>query len=216
MFSHKLHNYLGFSGIPLLYPLALETLCKFISRSTGIRQTNLEILDRWDFTLRSKLGWMDHSVLRRNDFTTSTIALSLVLVLYELERSLSYEELLLSSLPYQGYRRINFHGMIRARNNLWFSDLLNAVSRARSQDKSNLDIRIQTYMTQKRKVILSHVFRWFLEKRPTNDRQQSPFTGLMNLTHFGRLDLTTIMEEHCPYVCKKLAESSEEEAREEG
>jgi dual oxidase len=66
-----------------------------------------------------------------------------------------------SPSPYEDHRRIDFHWMVRDKNNLlWFSDLLNQVSRAQEHDHSHLDIRIQTYVTQKRKQISQHVFRW--------------------------------------------------------
>jgi dual oxidase len=97
--------------------------------------------------------------------------------------------------------------MVRDRNNLlWFSDLLNEVYRANKEDKSHLDIRIQTYVTQKRKGISTHVFRWLLEKHRTKEHPQSPLTGLENATHFGRPNLQLIMEEHYQDMCKALAE----------
>jgi dual oxidase len=52
--------------------------------------------------------------------------------------------------PYEDHRRVDFHWMVRDRNNLmWFSGLLNKVSRAQEKDNSHLDIRIQTYVTQR-------------------------------------------------------------------
>jgi dual oxidase len=108
--------------------------------------------------------------------------------------------------PYEDHRRIDFHWMVRDKNNLlWFSDLLNQVSRAQERDSSHLDIRIQTYVTQKRKQISQHVFRWLLEQHRTDDHPQSPITGLVNPTHFGRPDIPTIMEEHYADMCKILA-----------
>lgn len=111
------------------------------------------------------------------------------------------------SSPYENHRRVDFHWMVRDKNNLlWFSDLLNEVSRAQELDHSHLDIRIKTYVTQKRKQISQHVFRWLLEKHRTDDHPQSPITGLVNPTHFGRPDIRSIMEEHYADMCKVLSE----------
>lgn len=111
------------------------------------------------------------------------------------------------SSPYKDHRRVDFHWMVRDRNNLlWFSDLLNKVSSAQEIDHSHLDIRVQTYVTQKRKNISQHVFRWLLEKHRTNDYPYSPMTGLINPTHFGRPYIRGIMEEHYADMCKVLAE----------
>jgi dual oxidase len=113
----------------------------------------------------------------------------------------------ISKSPYEDHRRVDFHWMVRDKNNLlWFSDLLNEVSRSNNQDKSHLDIRIQTYVTQKRKAISTHVFRWLLEQHRTAECPQSPLTGLINPTRFGRPDLEMIMEEHYQDMCKVLAE----------
>ncbi|KAF1996986.1 hypothetical protein P154DRAFT_565658 [Amniculicola lignicola CBS 123094] len=124
---------------------------------------------------------------------------------HELERTSSSEDSDKTS-PYEDHRRIDFHWMVRDKNNLlWFSDLLNEVSRAQSEDRSNLDIRLQTYVTQKRKAISTQVFRWLLEKHRTDERAPSPLTGLINPTHFGRPDLEMILEEHYQDMCKVLA-----------
>ncbi|KAF2246098.1 hypothetical protein BU26DRAFT_432596 [Trematosphaeria pertusa] len=114
-----------------------------------------------------------------------------------------------SSSPYSDHRRIDFHWMVRDKNNLlWFSDLLNEVSRAQMLDRTYLDIRIQTYVTQKRKEISTHVFRWLLEKHRTDQHPRSPLTGLINPTHFGRPDPRSIMEEHYQDMCKVFAEKA--------
>ncbi|KAF2675672.1 hypothetical protein K458DRAFT_324027 [Lentithecium fluviatile CBS 122367] len=136
---------------------------------------------------------------------------------HELERSLSGENARdtpeapsrrpSSTSPYADHRRVDFHWMVRDKNNLlWFSDLLNKVSRAQQLDSSHLDIRIQTYVTQKRKQISTHVFRWLLEKHRTDSHPKSPLTGLLNPTHFGRPELGGILEEHYADMCKVLAE----------
>jgi dual oxidase len=134
---------------------------------------------------------------------------------HELERTKSKEQSPGSSdsvkskdgSPYMDHRRVDFHWMVRDKNNLlWFSDLLNEVSRAIGLDRTHLDIRIQTYVTQKRKNISQHIFRWLLEKHRTDENPRSPITGLVNPTHFGRPDIRAIMEEHYADMCKVLAE----------
>ncbi|KAF2113836.1 FAD-binding domain-containing protein [Lophiotrema nucula] len=128
---------------------------------------------------------------------------------HELERTHSNEQ---TPSPYKDHRRVDFHWMVRDRNNLlWFSDLLNEVSRAQKEDSSHLDIRIQTYVTQKRKAISTHVFRWLLERHRTDAHPQSPLTGLINPTHFGRPDLASILEQHYEDMCKVLAERAANE-----
>lgn len=113
---------------------------------------------------------------------------------------------------YGDHRRVDFHWMVRDKNNLlWFSNLLNKVSEANEKDKSHLDIRIQTYVTQKRKDISTHVFRWLLEKHRTDEHPESPLTGLINPTHFGRPNVGITMEEHYQDMCKVLAGKAEEE-----
>jgi dual oxidase len=130
---------------------------------------------------------------------------------HELERSNSRDEHDVPS-PYQNHRRVDFHWMVRDKNYLlWFSELLNKVSLAQDLDNSHLDIRLQTYVTQKRKGISTHVFRWLLEKHRTDAFPYSPITGLKNPTTFGRPDLQLIMEEHYQDMCKVLADRREGE-----
>lgn len=134
---------------------------------------------------------------------------------HELERRRTKEPPKDTSSPYKDHRRIDFHWMVRDKNNLlWFSDLLNEVSRADMEDKSHLDIRIQTYVTQRRKAISTHVFRWLLETHRTDTHPQSPLTGLINPTHFGRPDLATIMEEHYQDMCKVLVDRETQNSNE--
>lgn len=103
--------------------------------------------------------------------------------------------------------------MVRDKNNLlWFSDLLNEVYRA-NPECPDLDIRINTYVTQKRKQISQHVFRWLLEKHRTPEHPQSPITGLVNPTYFGRPDIRGIMEQHYDDMSKALAEDMNEKNR---
>ena len=142
---------------------------------------------------------------------------------HELERVKSTEthqdssdEVRKEASPYNNHRRVDFHWMVRDKNNLlWFSDLLNEVSR--EQPKSpDLDIRINTYVTQKRKQISQHVFRWLLEKHRTDEHPRSPITGLVNPTHFGRPDIKAIMEQHYEDMCKVLADRLHEKDGKKG
>ncbi|KAF1847908.1 uncharacterized protein K460DRAFT_279063 [Cucurbitaria berberidis CBS 394.84] len=119
----------------------------------------------------------------------------------------SSDEVAKGHSPYIDHRRVDFHWMVRDKNNLlWFSDLLNEVSRTQDLNRSHLDIRIKTYVTQKRKQISQHVFRWLLEKHRTDECPQSPITGLVNPTYFGRPDVRAILEEHYTDMCKVLSE----------
>ncbi|KAF2865717.1 NADPH oxidase 4 [Massariosphaeria phaeospora] len=128
---------------------------------------------------------------------------------HELERTKSHQHSQnrsSSPSPYADHRRIDFHWMVRDKNNLlWFSDLLNGVSKAQDLDNSHLDIRIQTHVTQKRKNISTHVFRWLLEKHRTDEHPQSPLTGLINPTHFGRPNIGAILNEHYEDMSRELA-----------
>lgn len=100
------------------------------------------------------------------------------------------------------YRRVDFHWMVRDRNYLqWLSDLLNQVSRSQEwhrdhEDAPHLDIRINTHVTAKRSNISTHVYRWLLEMHRTDEHPESPLTGLLNPTHFGRPDFDLILDEH--------------------
>ncbi|KAG9750857.1 hypothetical protein KCU73_g6475, partial [Aureobasidium melanogenum] len=113
----------------------------------------------------------------------------------------------LSSSDLETYKRVDFHWMVRDRNNLlWFSDLLNyiSVTTASSSSPSNIDFRITTYVTQKRKSFSTHIFRWLLEKYRTPEHPESLDTGLINATHFGRPDMKTIMNKHYEDMCVLL------------
>ncbi|OMP86160.1 Superoxide-generating NADPH oxidase heavy chain subunit A [Diplodia seriata] len=106
------------------------------------------------------------------------------------------------------YRRCDFHWIVRDRNYLlWFSDLLNRISRSqkwhrrRSSTRNtalDLDIRINTHVTQRRDDLAVHVYRWLLEKhrRPAHRPSVSPLTGLVSPTRFGRPDFVAILDEH--------------------
>ncbi|THV89450.1 hypothetical protein D6D26_09753 [Aureobasidium pullulans] len=116
----------------------------------------------------------------------------------------------ISSYDLEDYKRVDFHWMVRDRNNLlWFSDLLNYIYATSSQDRtshhSNIDFRITTHVTQKRKDLSTHVFRWLLEKHRTPEHPESPITGLINPTHFGRPDMKMIMDTHYEDMCKLLS-----------
>jgi dual oxidase len=107
-----------------------------------------------------------------------------------------------ASCPPSKYRRVDFHRIVRDRNYLlWFSDLLNLISStsspaAQPRHSPNLDIRIQTPVTQKRKNISTHIFRFLLEQHRTETNSAFPLTRLLNPTHIGRPDLGYIMGRH--------------------
>lgn len=100
------------------------------------------------------------------------------------------------------YRRVDFHWSVRDKTHLmWFTDLLNSISRSQSWHKvhdqtPHLDIRIQTHVTQQRKSISTHIYRWLLELHRTDTHPESPLTGLVNPTHFGRPDFVKILDAH--------------------
>ncbi len=122
----------------------------------------------------------------------------------------------------KNYRRVDFHWIVRDRNYLlWFSDLLNRVSIAAPNTDSGptspgpspcpfpaLDIRILTHVTQKRKNISTHIFRFLLEQHRTELHPASPLTGLLNPTSFGRPNLTRIMNAHYEDMVRLLALTS--------
>jgi dual oxidase len=94
------------------------------------------------------------------------------------------------------HRRIDFHWTVRDRNYLlWFSELPNRLS-ASGEHSPDLDIRIQTHVTQRRKNISTHVFRYLLERHRTESHPESSLTGLLNPTSFGRPNLTEILNDH--------------------
>jgi dual oxidase len=95
---------------------------------------------------------------------------------------------------------VDFHWIVKDRNQLlWFSDLLNKVTK--SADRPNgeiplIDIRVSTHVTQKRKDVSTHVYRYLLELHRTEEHPESLLTGLLNSTEFGRPDLGKILDEH--------------------
>lgn len=117
------------------------------------------------------------------------------------------------------YRRVDFHWMVRDKNHLgWFSNLLNTISRSqiwhRSHDQHafpHLDIRLSTHVTQKRKEIVTHIYRWMLELHRTDDHPESPLTGLLNATHYGRPDFVKILDRHYEEMVKFRQETGCEE-----
>jgi dual oxidase len=112
------------------------------------------------------------------------------------------------------YRRVDFHWIVKDKNYLlWFSNLLNSISRSAlaetSDDIPHLDIRLQTHVTQKRKNISTHIYRYLLELHRTDEHPESPLTGLINETHFGRPDLAEIMNDHYESMLKTIKETKE-------
>jgi len=119
-----------------------------------------------------------------------------------------------SSEEEEVYRRVDFHWIVKDRNYLlWFSDLLNKISSSQtshaSEENPHLDVRITTHVTQKRKAISTHVYRYLLELHRTNSHPVSPLTGLLNPTHFGRPDLGQIMDEYHESLLKLYKEAAE-------
>ncbi|KAI4728763.1 hypothetical protein E4T49_03546 [Aureobasidium sp. EXF-10728] len=117
----------------------------------------------------------------------------------------------LSTFDLDTYKRVDFHWMVRDRNNLlWFSNLLNHISASLSTDyHSRIDFRINTHVTLKRKRLSTHIFWWLLEKHRTAEHPESPITGLINPTHFGRPDMQLIMDAHYKDMCSLLAAKRE-------
>ena len=131
------------------------------------------------------------------------------------------------------HRRCDFHWIVKSKNNLlWFSDLLNEISishftpiehspifqthnpeqrqRGKNEIKRksnpNLDIRITTHVTGKRKKIATHIYRHLLEAHRTPSHPNSPLTGLINPTAFGRPDLAAILHNHYEDMLRLAAE----------
>ena len=105
------------------------------------------------------------------------------------------------------FRRVDFHWIVKDKNYLlWFSDLLNEVSQSsashRDETSPHLDVHIITHVTQKRKSVATHIYRYLLELHRTDEHPASPITGLINPTHFGRPDLEKIMNEHYESMVK--------------
>ncbi|KAL3420613.1 FAD-binding domain-containing protein [Phlyctema vagabunda] len=102
-------------------------------------------------------------------------------------------------------RRVDFHWIVKDKNYLlWFSNLLNNITRSAPKHK-NLEVNIYTHVTQKRKSVATHIYRCLLEMHRTDDHPESPLTGLLNETHFGRPDLGSIMEDHYESLLKEDA-----------
>lgn len=92
-------------------------------------------------------------------------------------------------------RRIDFHWIVRDKSYLlWFSDLLNRISSG--EHNPMLDVRIHNHITRKRQDLSTHVFRWLLEKHRPPSQPESPLTGLIAPSHFGRPNLPVIMNQH--------------------
>ena len=83
-------------------------------------------------------------------------------------------------------------------NLLWFSDLLNrAIDGARPlATQAQLSLNINTHVTQKRKNISTHCFRYLLDSYRTQAAPCSALTGLKQPSHFGRPDFAAILNKH--------------------
>ncbi|TVY53411.1 putative respiratory burst oxidase-like protein [Lachnellula cervina] len=98
------------------------------------------------------------------------------------------------------YRRVDFHWIVKDRNQLrWFSDLLNKVTKSAERPSGEtplLNIRVSTHVTQNRKDVSTHVYRYLLELHRTEENPESLLTGLLNVSQFGRPNLGKILDEH--------------------
>ncbi|KAE8267158.1 hypothetical protein A4X09_0g5188 [Tilletia walkeri] len=118
-----------------------------------------------------------------------------------------------TAVPSSKQRRVDFIWLVRDKSHLlWFSDLLNrvadyasshrkqqqegtdATTRASgSTDVEPVDLRINTFITAKRKNISTHVFRILLDRYRSDASPVSALTGLRTESSFGRPDLEAIM-----------------------
>ena len=104
---------------------------------------------------------------------------------------------LVPSWNWDSCRTVDFHWIVKDRNHLlWFSELLNSLPKSPSPNETDLTIRLTTHVTQRRRNIATHVFRYLLETHRTPEHPASPLTGLLNPTHFGRPCLATILDAH--------------------
>ncbi|KAK0548917.1 hypothetical protein OC861_002398 [Tilletia horrida] len=106
-------------------------------------------------------------------------------------------------------RRVDFVWLVRDRTHLlWFSDLLNRVtqyaldlnrqsessSSSSATGKVPIDLRVNTFITAKRKNISTHVFRIVLDRYRTEASPVSALTGLKVESSFGRPDLEAMLD----------------------
>ena len=114
----------------------------------------------------------------------------------------SNEEVIKPELPPKHLnpeRRVDFHWTVREKNNLlWFADLLNrAIDGAKPlAQHGNLELKINTHITAKRKNISVHIFRYLLDSYRTSAAPYSALTGLKQPSHFGRPDFDAILDRH--------------------
>lgn len=90
-------------------------------------------------------------------------------------------------------RRVDFHWMVRERNDLlWFSDLLNRAASLASP--LCLQLSIFPHITMRRKSLSTHIFRCLLDRYRPSSAPYSALTGLVARSHFGRPDLEMILD----------------------
>lgn len=107
----------------------------------------------------------------------------------------------LATLGMRPSRRVDFHWIVRERNQIgWFSDLLNRAhdlcppqSPYLDEDKS-LSLNINTYITARRKAVSTHVFRYLLDRYRDQGHPVSALTGLRTPSTFERPDLEEIIK----------------------
>jgi len=68
-----------------------------------------------------------------------------------------------------------------------------------------------THVTQKRKSVATHTYRYLLELHRTDEHPLSPITGLLNPTSFGRPNLEKIMNDHYDSMVKLFGKGGQGE-----
>lgn len=92
-------------------------------------------------------------------------------------------------------RRVDFHWIVREREDLlWFSSLLNrAHDLSRALPPSSLNLKINTYITDRHKDLSTYIFRYLLDSYRSPAAPCSPLTGLKMPSQLGRPDVGAIL-----------------------
>lgn len=168
---------------------------------TNLEENFQDKKDPWDQRRRSSLGDRSRSRARNSDTTLTAIESS------SQTGEVSYNESTTKSSELTPTRRVDFHWMVREKNQLlWFSGLLNrGIEGAAPLAKhGNLQLNINTHITAKRKNISVHVFRYLLDSYRTEAAPYSALTGLKAPSHFGRPNWEEILDEHFEDVVRYL------------